>query len=129
MDLDCSARSKEVDQHSRITSHEILLLIMIHFAYRSKQDHSLVAVIDPQSQQLLQPTFRFPQYVNLQMISFHAHTHVIFVYGSEVSKYETLSKYMVIRSSIHPHNPPLAVKPPSPPPPLNFRIVHPGIIM
>lgn len=89
---------------------------MIYFAYCSKQDHSLVAVLDPQSQQLLQPLFRFPQYVNLQMISFHAHTHVIFVYGSEVSKYETLSKYMVIRSSIHPHDPPLAVKPPSPPP-------------
>ena len=52
----------------------------------------MVAVLDPQSQQLLQPVFRFPQYVNLQMISFHAHTHVIFVYGSEVSKYETLSK-------------------------------------
>lgn len=73
-------------------------LIMIHFAYCSKQDHSLVAVLDPQSQQLLQPVFRFPQYVNLPMISFHAHTHVIFVYGSEVSKYETLSKYMVIRT-------------------------------
>lgn len=93
-----NARSKEVDQHSRITSHEILSLIMIHFAYCSKQGHSLVAVLDPQSQQLLQPVFRFPQYVNLPMISFHGHTHVIFVYGSEVSKYETLSKYMVIRT-------------------------------
>lgn len=33
VDLDLNARTKQVDQHSGITSHEILLLIMIHFAY------------------------------------------------------------------------------------------------
>lgn len=89
----------------------------------------MVAVLDPRSQQILQPVFRFPQYVVLQMISFHTHTNVIFVYGSEVRKYETLSKYMVIRLSIHPHDPPVAVKPPFPPPAFKFCIVHPGIIM
>ncbi|XP_022784623.1 cation channel sperm-associated protein subunit beta-like [Stylophora pistillata] len=44
----------------------------------------LVAVLHPQTFQPIQAIFRFPNHVNFKRINLHVHTHVIFVYGSQV---------------------------------------------
>ncbi|XP_068707343.1 cation channel sperm-associated auxiliary subunit beta-like [Montipora foliosa] len=49
-----------------------------------KKDCSLVAVLDPYHAKLVQPVFRFPDNLTFSRIISHAHTHVIFVYGSQV---------------------------------------------
>lgn len=55
------------------------------------QVRSLVAVLDPVTSQLLQPVFQFPENATLTKITFHAHTHVIYVYGSQVGWYRLTS--------------------------------------
>ena len=56
------------------------------------QVQCLVAVLHLQTFRLMQPIFRFPNHVKFKRINMHVHTHVIFVYGSQV-RHQNLKKH------------------------------------
>jgi len=65
---------------------------VLYILFVCGQVRSVVALVDPQTSQLLQPVFQFPENASLTKITFHVHSHVVFVYGSQVSRYFLTSK-------------------------------------
>lgn len=70
---------------------------VVYSFYLRSQVRSLVSVLDPETSQLLQPIFQFPENATLTKITFHAHSHVIFVYGSQVSLHRLTDKMNLVK--------------------------------
>lgn len=64
----------------------------VYIVLLCSQVQCLVAVLHLQTFRLMQPIFRFPNHVKFKRINMHVHTHVIFVYGSQV-RHQSLKKH------------------------------------